>query len=138
MTESGAVDNLSENKWKLVHSYATVLAPFAQATNDLCGEKYPTLSMKISAISMLRSNLSKFVSEPANRGYGILLARHLLTALDKRFPSYKTVMPDCICILLDPRYKKVLHIPEEKKLCSIKNERICLHSFASYMHWLKK
>jgi hypothetical protein len=94
----------------LVDGYTNILQHFATATEDLSGEKYPTRSMKIPIIYCLINNLTSFINTPSNRGFGVTLARHLLTALDYRFPDYKRVIPDCICTLVDPRYKALLFI----------------------------
>ena len=34
-----------------------ILAPFEEATRDLCGEGYPTLSMKVPALCSLHKKL---------------------------------------------------------------------------------
>ncbi len=91
ITESGKVENLTVNEWKLAEGYAAILAPFEQASRELCGESYPTLSMKIPAIHGLCQQLQSFICEPSNRGSGITLARKLTASLAKRFPSFAEV-----------------------------------------------
>ena len=41
---TGKVENLTMNEWKLGEGYVTILAPFEQASRELCGESYPMLS----------------------------------------------------------------------------------------------
>ena len=98
---SDAFDNLTGNEWKWDSRYQTVLEPFEQATNDLCGEKYATLIMKIPAISILLKHQSKFIAEPNSRGSGIILARFLVESLQTRFHEYKTTFLGCVDTLLD-------------------------------------
>ena len=87
---TGKVENLTTNEWKL-EGYVKILTPFEQASRELCGESYPTLSMKIPALHGLHQKLQAFISDIANRGSGISLARTLVASLERRFPSFDEV-----------------------------------------------
>ena len=88
---TGKVENLTTNEWKLAEGYVKILTPFEQASRELCSESYPTLSMKIPALHGLHQKLQGFISDIANRGFGISLARTLVANLERRFPSFKEV-----------------------------------------------
>ena len=91
IADSGKVENLTTNEWKLADGYVMILSPFEQASRELCGEGYPTLSMKIPVLNGLLGNLQTFVNDAANRGSGIQLARKLIASINRRFPSYDEV-----------------------------------------------
>ena len=102
---TGKVDNLTETEWKLATGFKTILHPFEQASRELCGATYPTMSMKIPAIKGLLSQLHHFIDDSANRRSGVVLARKLKISLNKRFESYELQLPDAMCTFVDPRYK---------------------------------
>ena len=87
---TGKVENLTTNEWKLAKGYVKILTPFEKATRELCGESYPTLSMKIPALHGLHQKLQGFISNIANRGSGISLAWTLVASLE-RFPPFDEV-----------------------------------------------
>ena len=62
------VENLVTNEWKLIEVYVTTLAPYKQASRELCGERYPTLFIEISALHGLHKKLQGFIKNVANRG----------------------------------------------------------------------
>lgn len=86
----------------------SVCQPLAEATEDSSGEKYPTRSMVIPILFGIFDKLQKFISDPKSKGTAVMFARKLLTALQDRFPNYKTAVPDCVCTYLDPRFKNLL------------------------------
>ena len=88
---TGKVENLTTNEWKLAVGYVNILTPFEQASRELCGESYPTLSMKIPALHGLHQKVQGFISDIANRGSGISLARTLVITLERRFPTFDEV-----------------------------------------------
>ena len=49
IAESGKVENLSVSELKLSEGYVVILAPFEQASRELCGEDYSTLLIQIPA-----------------------------------------------------------------------------------------
>lgn len=98
IASTGKAENLTTNEWKLAEGYITILAPFEQASRELWGESYPTLSMKIPALHGLHKKLQAFISDIANRGSGISLARKLMVSLERRFPSFDEVTK-MICTL---------------------------------------
>ena len=88
---TGKVENLTTNEWKLAEGYVKILTPFEHASRELCGESYPTLSMKIPALHGLHQKLQGFISDIANRGSGISLVQTLVASLERRFPSFDEV-----------------------------------------------
>ena len=58
--------------------YVTILAPYKQASRELCDERYQTLSIKITALHGLHKKLQGVISNFANRGSGISLAQKLV------------------------------------------------------------
>ncbi len=111
---SGKVDNLTNAEWKLAEGYRAILQPFEQASRELCGRNYPTLSMKIPALHGLNKQLQRFIDDPSHRGSGITLARKLKSALEKRFPRFASTLPDAACTYLDPRYKTIYFSKQEQ------------------------
>ena len=62
---SEKIDNLTNSDWKLAEGYHTILAPFEQASRELCGKNYPTLSMKIPTLHGLNQQLQRFINDPS-------------------------------------------------------------------------
>ena len=88
---TGKVENFTTHEWKLAEGYVKILTPFEQASRELCSESYPTLSMKTPALHGLHQKLQGFISDIANRGSGISLARTLVASLERSFPSFDEV-----------------------------------------------
>ena len=88
---TGKVENLTTNEWKLAEGYVKILTPFEQASRELCGESYLTLSMKIPTLQGLHQKLQGFISDIANIGSGISLARTLVASLERKFPPFDEV-----------------------------------------------
>ena len=61
---SSKVDNLTNSEWKLAEGYRIILMPFEQASQDFCGKHYPTLSMKIPALSSLARHFKNSLMIP--------------------------------------------------------------------------
>ena len=61
---SGKVDNLSTSEWKLAEGYVEILTPFEQASYELCGRNYPTLSIIIPAVHGFYGKLQCFIDDP--------------------------------------------------------------------------
>ena len=55
--------------------------------------------MKIPALHGLRKKFQGFISDIANRGSGISLARKLVASLEQRFPSFDEITATIIYIL---------------------------------------
>ena len=111
---SEKIDNLTNADWKLAEGYHTILAPFEQASRELCGKNYPTLSMKIPALHGLNQQLQRFINDPSHKGCGVLIARKLKLKLDRRFPQFISVLPDAACTFLDPRYKSIFFSEQQQ------------------------
>lgn len=71
------VENLTSAEWKLAQGYEAILEPFAEACTALCGEKYPSLVLKIPVLFSLNAFLQTFVDNPLNRDCSIMMAREL-------------------------------------------------------------
>ena len=111
---SEKIDNLTNADWKLAEGYHTILAPFEQASRELCGKNYPTLSMKIPALHGLNQQLQRFINDPSHKGCGVLIARKLKLKLDRRFPQFISALPDAACRFLDPRYKSIFFSEQQQ------------------------
>ncbi|XP_065651549.1 zinc finger BED domain-containing protein 4-like [Hydra vulgaris] len=111
---SEKIDNLTNADWKLAEGYHTILAPFEQASRELCGKNYPTLSMKIPDLHGLNQQLQRFINDPSHKGCGILIARKLKLKLDRRFPQFISALPYAACTFLDPRYKSIFFSEQQQ------------------------
>ena len=107
---SEKIDNMTNADWK----NHTILAPFEQASRELCGKNYPTLSMKIPALHGLNQQLQRFINDPSHNGCGVLIARKLKLKLDRRFPQFISALPDAACTFLDPRYKSIFFSEQQQ------------------------
>jgi hypothetical protein len=108
IVQVGDVENLTTYEWELAEGFTSVCQPLAEATEVSRGEDYPTRSMVIPILFGIFDKLHKFISSPASKGYGVTFAREVFSALETRFPNYKTAIPDCMSTYLDPRFKRLL------------------------------
>ena len=111
---SEKIDNFSNADWMLAEGYHTILAPFEQASRELCGKSYPKFSMKIPALHGLNQQLQRFIDDPSHKGCGVLIARKLKLKLDRRFPQFISALPDAAYTFLDPRYKSIFFSEQQQ------------------------
>lgn len=119
------IDNLTNAQWKMAGGLVKILAPFNEATEDLCGETYPTLSMVIPILHYLDKQTCNIITS-AKSGSGIVFARNLVKSLKSRFPLLnKQENTYLMSMCLDPRYKMAVLSPEEKVIVHIKVTEMC-------------
>lgn len=120
IASTGDVENLTTSDWKMAEGFVSVCRPLAEATCDSSGETYPTRSMVIPILYGIFDKLHNFISTPGSKGFGVTFARKLVAALENRFPTFKTAIPDCVCTYLDPRFKCLLF--DEEALAVIQKQ----------------
>ncbi|XP_065675700.1 zinc finger BED domain-containing protein 4-like [Hydra vulgaris] len=111
---SEKIDNLTNADWKLAEGYHTILAPFEQASRELCGKNYPTLYIKIPTLYGLNQQLQRFINDPSHKGCRVLIARKLKLKLDRQFPQFISALPDAACTFLDKRYKPIFFSEQQQ------------------------
>ncbi|XP_076281274.1 E3 SUMO-protein ligase ZBED1-like isoform X2 [Lasioglossum baleicum] len=112
LCEEHMAENLNNDEWNLAETIVTVLQPLKDATEIMCGERYPTLSqylpMYIGLINVLKPDKTQTKK-------AIEFSNYLCNALKVHF---EPVIKDEIFVhamLLDPRFKDLLLPPGEKR-----------------------
>lgn len=122
------IANLTNAQWKMAGGLVKMLAPFKEATEDLCGETYPTLSMVIPILHCLDKQTCNIITT-AESGSGIVFARNLVKSLKSRLTLLnKQENTYLISMCLDPRYKMAVLSPEEKSLYILKSLKCAKNS----------
>ena len=91
----------TEEKETIIKSL-NLLEPFLQATEDISGDKYVSISMVIPLSRLLQRSCSKAPQSP--------LRQHLLSELQRRFALIESIYVMAIATLLDPRFKKLAFV----------------------------
>ncbi|XP_018369740.1 PREDICTED: zinc finger BED domain-containing protein 4-like [Trachymyrmex cornetzi] len=124
LTARKDVSLIAYEEWEMIVGIVNVLKPVYQATKEMSGEHYVTISKVIPILGCINSalkalNLSNDVE---------LLRSNLLCELDKRFGNIETNSIYAIATLLDPRFKNVvfkskvcIKIAKTKLLCECEN-----------------
>ncbi|XP_063230949.1 zinc finger BED domain-containing protein 4-like isoform X1 [Bacillus rossius redtenbacheri] len=118
---SGDTDMLTALEWKHAENFVQVLQPLAEATEEMSGNTYPTLSMIIPVLHCLLCSLESHITAKKD---GMTLARALHKNLKSRFPNYMQEPLQRAAMLVDPRFKGVL-------LSTIESEAILLSEIKS-------
>ena len=90
---------LSIEEKETISNSLIVLKPFLQATEEISGEKYISISMIIP--------ISKLLMKATANGLDILLQSLLQRELTKRFSQLEQRYTIAVSTLLDPRFKKL-------------------------------
>lgn len=99
-------DNLTATEWQLIESYVLLLKPMFQATQELCKEDTPTLSMVLPLIYSLEEGLKQYINcHIGDLGSGMKLARSLSKSFAARFYETKQSMTHKLApvLILDTR-----------------------------------
>ncbi|KAH6942679.1 hypothetical protein HPB50_009230 [Hyalomma asiaticum] len=118
LSERDAVDNLTAAEWKLMTAAVKVLDPLAQATTELSGDKYPTLSQVIPLLECTGIVLARHTAQSDESS---AIASSLARSIKARFPGVKTSEDTALAMLLDPRFKDACYTEraEKKWACAI-------------------
>ncbi|XP_075737457.1 zinc finger BED domain-containing protein 4-like [Rhipicephalus microplus] len=118
LSECDAVDNFTAAEWKLMTAAVKVLDPLAQATTELCGYKYPTLSQVIPLLKCTGIVLARHTAQSDESS---AIASSLACSIKARFPGVKTSENTALAMLLDPRFKDAFYTKraEKKWACSV-------------------
>ncbi|KAH6927423.1 hypothetical protein HPB50_003458 [Hyalomma asiaticum] len=118
LSECDAVDNLTAAEWKLMTAAVKVLDPLAQATTELSGDKYPTLSQVIPLLECTGIVLARHTAQSDESS---AIASSLARSIKARFPGVKTSEDTALAMLLDPRFKDACYTEraEKKWACAI-------------------
>ena len=92
----------TEEKETIMKSLNLLLQPFLQATEDISGDKYVSISMIIPLSRLLQRTCSKVPQS--------LLRQHLLSELQRRFALTESIYVMAVATLLDPRFKKLAFV----------------------------
>ncbi|KAH6946485.1 hypothetical protein HPB50_013722 [Hyalomma asiaticum] len=118
LSECDAVDNLTAAEWKLMTAAVKVLDPLAQATTELSGDKYPTLSQVIPLLECTGIVLARHTAQSDESS---AIASSLARSIKARFPGVKTSEDTALAMLLDPKFKDACYTEraEKKWACAI-------------------
>ena len=109
--------SLEPECWGTFERILDYLAPFKQFTEQICGEKYSTISLVVPMFNMLIDHLQDWMENETTAGER--LHNSTVAALEK-INSYYNVTSDCytICTVLDPRlglnYYNVAPAPDQE------------------------
>ncbi|KAH6948261.1 hypothetical protein HPB50_023312 [Hyalomma asiaticum] len=118
LSECDGIDNLTVAEWKLMSAAVKVLDPLAQATTELSGDMYPTLSQ---VILLLECTGILFLGMRFNLDDSLAVAVSLVHSIKARFPGIKTSEETALAMLLDLRFKDACYTEraEKKWACAI-------------------
>jgi hypothetical protein len=92
------VTNLQNYEWRTAESYVKVLKPFEDVTSMMSASRYPTLSMVIPVLNVLKQQMDE--SEMDEFG------KQISKNIEERWPEYESNLDLAIPTLLDPRFKE--------------------------------
>ncbi|KAH9361287.1 hypothetical protein HPB48_006849 [Haemaphysalis longicornis] len=118
LLECDGVDNLTAAEWKLMTAAVEVLDPLAQATTELSGDQYPTLSQVIPLLEYTGIVLARHAAQSDESS---AIASSLACSIKARFPGVKTSEDTALAMLLDPRFKDACYTEraEKKWACAV-------------------
>ena len=90
---------LSTDEKDVILQSLTLLQPFLQATEEISGEKYVSISMIIP--------LTRLLLRSCSAGPNSLLRQNLVQELNRRFSRVEQRYTMAVSTLLDPRFKKI-------------------------------
>nr|CAD7400670.1 unnamed protein product [Timema cristinae] len=103
----------------------SMLQPLAEATEELCGDNYPTSSMVIPVLHCLESHLNKCIVKKIE---GITFARNLSKSIKSKFTVYEEDKVYLLSMLTDPRFRGVL----VNKIVAVANLQAELNKYRSF------
>ena len=112
LASNDKVNNLRNHEWKTAESYVKVLKPFEDVTSMMSASRYPTLSMVIPVLNVLKHLMDE--SEMDDFG------KHNCENIKERWPDYESNLDLAIPALLDPRFKEYAFIDDEAKELAIR------------------
>lgn len=98
-----APEPLDASEWVFLKECVEVLEPLHTMTEEMSGEKYPTLSM---VIPLLRSIQHALKNTPTNTDVGLYLKTQLIEIISRRFSGWETNKLVAKATFLDPRFMK--------------------------------
>ncbi|KAM7293079.1 hypothetical protein ISCGN_026209 [Ixodes scapularis] len=110
LSECDTVEPLSAGEWRLMTAVVQVLQPLEQATAELSGDSYPTLSQVIPLLECTKVALSRHSTDEAGS-----VASSLIQSIKTRFPDGKMCRLLALSVLVDPRYKDGCYTGEAEK-----------------------
>lgn len=97
-------DMIRGNQMALLQDAVQMLAPFKEATEELSGQKYVTISRIIPMMDCLKKEVSSI--KPTTEG-AVQLQLALLDHLSSRFDNLEKEPLIAMATILDPRFKKI-------------------------------
>lgn len=98
-----APDALDASEWHVLSDCTQVLQPLETMTEEMSGEKYPTMSMVIPLLRSLEHAIKNTATETA---VGFALKNKLLEVISRRFSGWETNKTAAKATFLDPRFMK--------------------------------
>lgn len=106
-TSETSVSCLSPSEWNVAASLVQVLQPIVDATADMSGQKYGTISSVVPFLYGTEQILKGHCDIENEAG---LFARNLLKSLKTRFPLFMEQKELMLATLCDPRFKSIFCI----------------------------
>lgn len=104
---------VSGSEWNAAESLVQILKPIADATIDLGGQKYGTLSSAIPFLYGAEQILKRY---SAIESEVVAFAKNLLKSLKSRFPLYMEQKELVLATLCDPRFKAIFFSTSSHRL----------------------
>ncbi|KAH9364184.1 hypothetical protein HPB48_022894 [Haemaphysalis longicornis] len=117
LLECDGVDKLTAAERKRMTAAVEVLDPLAQATTELSGDKYPTLSQVIPLLECSDIVLARHAAQSDESS---AIASSQARSIKARFRGVKTSEDTALAMLLDPRFKDACYTERiEKWACAV-------------------
>ncbi|CAB3983865.1 zinc finger BED domain-containing 4-like [Paramuricea clavata] len=107
LASNGKVNNQQNHEWKTAESYVKVLKPFENVTSMMSASRFPTLSMVIPVLGVLKQQMDE--SEMNDFG------EQICENIKERWPDYESNLDLAIPALLNPRFKEYAFTNDEAK-----------------------
>uniref|UniRef100_A0A8D8X7K5 Zinc finger BED domain-containing protein 1 n=1 Tax=Cacopsylla melanoneura TaxID=428564 RepID=A0A8D8X7K5_9HEMI len=95
---------LSHDDWAILEDSVELLQVFVQATEQLSGEKYPTLAMVIPIVRGIQCSIN--MCSPGNE-FGSMFKNNLVEHIRARFSEIERNRLSSTASFIDPRFKKL-------------------------------
>lgn len=119
-----APESLENTEWKVLVDCVAVLKNIEEITEQLSGEKYPTMGLVIPLIRGLQYSLNITNTETPT---GVQVKETLLDVVQRRLGALESNKHVAIACLLDPRFKKLAFDLESN---ATNAQQLCLEELA--------
>lgn len=107
LASNDKVNSLQNHEWKTAENYVKVLKIFEDATSMMSASRYPTLSMILPVLNVIKQQMD----ESEMDAFGEKICNNI----KQRWPDYQNNLDFAIPAFLDPRFKEYAFTDEKAK-----------------------